>query len=285
MTQSYKKTMKDTLFFFKSFHFATSLFRNLLIFKFYFVNLLKGKNKTVIHNDLSFKFYAPNPITMWRYDTFSSKEPETLEWIDKIPNNSTFWDIGANVGMYSIYAAKKSKCKVWAFEPSVFNLELLARNIFLNKLTKDICIVPLPITYKTGENYMRFTSTEWGGALSVFGESYGWDGKKIRNIFDSNTVGISMSDAINLFKIPIPDYIKIDVDGIEHLILIGGQDVLKQTKSVLIEVNDAFYEQSKKCKKLLTKAGLKLSEKRQSELVSKSSGKFIHTFNQIWVRP
>lgn len=285
MIRFFQKIKKSTTSFLKSFHFALVLYRNLSIIKFHVVNLFTGKNRTVIHKNLLFKFYAPNTIAMWRYTTLSSKEPETIEWIDNIPKNSFFWDVGANVGIYSIYAAKKSKCKVWAFEPSVFNLELLARNIFLNKLIDKITIVPIPITYKSGENCLRFTSTEWGGALSVFGESYGWDGKKIRQVFNSKTIGISMSDAIRFFKIPNPDYIKIDVDGIEHLVLMGGQDVLKQTKSVLIEINDAFEEQSKKCKKLLTDAGLRLLEKKQSKLIKKSSSKFIHTFNQIWIRP
>jgi FkbM family methyltransferase len=49
-----------------------------------------------------------------------------------MPRGSVLWDIGANVGLYSCYAVKARDCRVFAFEPSVFNLELLARNIFLN---------------------------------------------------------------------------------------------------------------------------------------------------------
>ena len=59
---------------------------------------------------------------------------------------SIFWDIGANVGLYSIYAAKLKNCEVYAFEPSVFNLEVLSKNIFLNKLTDNITTISLPLT-------------------------------------------------------------------------------------------------------------------------------------------
>ena len=89
------------------------------------------RKRSVIHNNTQLTFTVPNQLNRFRIDTFSTKEPETLEWIDTIPNNSTLWDIGANVGLYSIYAAKAKNCKVIAFEPSVFNLELLARNIFI----------------------------------------------------------------------------------------------------------------------------------------------------------
>jgi len=45
-------------------------------------------------------------LNRYRADTFAVKEPETLEWIDRIPRGSVLWDIGANVGLYSCYAAK-----------------------------------------------------------------------------------------------------------------------------------------------------------------------------------
>ena len=59
---------------------------------------------------------------------------------------TVFLDIGANVGIYSVYAAKSKKCKVYSFEPSVFNLEILARNVFLNELSSSITIMPFSKT-------------------------------------------------------------------------------------------------------------------------------------------
>ena len=53
-------------------------------------------------------FYI-NYYTSLRVNTFYSKEPETLKWIDNFneDKNIIFWDIGANIGLYSIYAALK----------------------------------------------------------------------------------------------------------------------------------------------------------------------------------
>ena len=72
---------------------------------------------------MDFKFYVPNPLSLYRAKTFSTKEPDTLGWIDSLDKSSIMWDIGANIGLYSIYAAKCRNIKVFAFEPSVYNLE------------------------------------------------------------------------------------------------------------------------------------------------------------------
>jgi FkbM family methyltransferase len=171
----------------------------------------------IFHKGVPLIFSAPNALSKWRYETFSSKEPETLEWIDAMSHGSVLWDVGANIRQYSIYAAKKLNCKVWAFEPSVFNLELLARNIYLSDLD-NICIVPVALNDKIGESQMKMSSTEWGGALSTFGEAYGWYGKEFQPVFEFKTIGLTMENTVTSLSIPQPDYIKLDVDGIEHLI-------------------------------------------------------------------
>lgn len=145
--------------------------------------------KEINHHDLLLKFATPNDISHWRANSFSTKEPETLEWIDLIPTGSVLWDIGANVGIYSVYAAKKRSCRVIAFEPSVFNLELLARNIFLNSLTDFITIVPLPLSDKLAISNLNMTSTAWGEAMSTFNQSYGHDGNVMEKIFVIPTLG------------------------------------------------------------------------------------------------
>jgi len=243
------------------------------------------KEREVVHDGLTLRFSTPNWLCNWRAETFSEKEPETLEWIDSIPAGSVLWDIGSNVGLYSVYAAKRRDCRVWAFEPSVFNLELLARNIHANQLTDRICIVPLALSNRLGASQMRMTTTEWGGALSTFGQDYGWDGKAIQQVFEFQTVGLSMEDAVQRLSIPRPDYLKMDVDGIEHLILMGGAEVMRGIKGILIEVNDDFHEQAEQCQKLLIEAGLVMKEKRHSQMIADSTAGFQNGYNQIWVRP
>ena len=238
----------------------------------------------VEHQGLKLVFSTANALNKYRVDTFSSKEPETLQWIDTIVRGSVVWDVGANVGLYACYAAKARGCRVFAFEPSVFNLEALARNIFLNRLTEQITVVPLPLSDVLAVSKFSMTSTEWGAALSTFGQSYGHDGEPIRKVFEFSTIGLSMVDAVELLKIPTPDYIKIDVDGIEHLILKGGVPVLQRAKSVLVEINDRFAFHADSASQYLREAGLSLKEKKHAEYFDSGPGAARYTFNQIWGR-
>ena len=247
------------------------------------INAILRKKKTIKHNDLEFNFYVPNRLNFFRVDTFSTKEPETLEWIDTFKKKSVFWDIGANIGLYSCYAVKRADCQVYAFEPSVFNLELLAKNIYLNSLSDKVAIISLPLFDSLAVRPFYMTTKEWGGALSNFGESVDHDGLPMTSVFKYKTVGMSIDQAVSLLNLAKPNYIKMDVDGIEHLILKGATDTLKSAESLLIEVNDNFAKQAKDTKEYFTKAGFKLKQKRHSEMIEKSAV-FSSFYNQIWTR-
>lgn len=231
---------------------------------------------TVNHNSHRMTFATPNWLAQYRIDTFATKEPETLEWIDSIPRGSTLWDVGANVGLYAIYAAKARDCKVYAFEPSVFNVELLARNIFLNDLQNQITIVPVALNDSLGVELFKMTNTNWGGALSSFGQNFDQNGGPLKEVFEYQIIGLSMTEATTLLRIPQPDFVKMDVDGIEHYILRGGGNVLSKVKGILVEINDCFEEQIEESVRCLKEAGLTLHKK---SVLGHST-----CYNQWWVR-
>lgn len=239
--------------------------------------------QTVTHLGTTLSFAVPNVLNQFRVDSFATKEPETLQWIDGIPSGAVLWDVGANVGLYACYAAKARNCRVIAFEPSVFNLELLSRNIFLNGLTERVTLVSLPLSSRVAESTLSMTSMQWGGALSTFGESYGFDGRPLDKIFECRTIGLSMDDAIEKLGLPYPDYIKMDVDGIEHLILGGGPKVLHRVRGLSVEINDAFEAQANQSKTVLESAGLRFISKQHSEMIEGNQS-FNRTFNQVWAR-
>lgn len=250
----------------------------------YIFNTIRSEYRIVNHNNFTFRISTPNQLCFFRAETFSTKEPETLEWIDTLPEKSVLWDIGANIGLYSMYAAKTKQCSVFAFEPSIFNLELLSRNIFNNELTSSVTIIPLPLNDKNGVSKLQLTTSELGGALSTFDHEIGFDGKALQQVFDFSVMGISMDFALSSFRIPQPDFIKMDVDGIEHFILKGGENTLKKVKGILIEVNEDFKEQADQCNALLETAGFILHEKKHSTLFDVEDSQFKNNFNQIWIK-
>ena len=246
---------------------------------------INNKRSDIIHSangqEIPLSFYTPNYLARFRADTFSTKEPETLEWIEKYsPDGGTFFDIGANVGLYSIYNARIT----YSFEPSVFNLKLLVKNINLNGCQDNIRIISNPLTSTNSFADFNLQSMEEGGALSSFGVDYGQDGKKISIQTAYSTLGFSLDYLIDNQIIPdIPSAIKIDVDGTENIILRGAVKLLSHPicKSVLIEVDDSFNDLASEVTQILMTAGFTLLEKRSAEVVAEGMNK---TFNQIWVK-
>lgn len=223
------------------------------------------------------RFATPNRLTRWRTETFNSKEPETLEWIQGFGPTDVLWDVGANVGLYTCYAAARGH-RVVAAEPSPFNLELIARNLILNGIVDHVTVVPIALTDRSGTGPLQFSDTRNGGALSTFREGYGSSGDTFDAQFDFPTVGISLAEAVDKFGLPKPDHLKLDVDGIEHLILAGAGEYLRAVKSVLVELDDRFEDQKRSCRRLLTDAGLRCSFKAQPP-----EG-VVGISNQIWTR-
>lgn len=231
------------------------------------------------------KFYYDNYLTLYRAQTLLTKEPETIDWLNSFQDGECLWDIGANVGLYSCYAARLRGCKVFAFEPSILNLELLGKNIYLNKLQDNIHLVPVALSSKNGFSTFLMTETAHGGADSTFGAGIGFDGKPIyESKLSYSLLGLSGDSLVATTGIPCPNHIKIDVDGIEHVVLAGMKGILKMpdVKSCLIEANDAYREQVDGITQIMQECGFVLKEKKHSELFS--TGKYSSVYNQIWVR-
>ena len=120
--------------------------------------------------------------------------------------------------------------------------------------------------------------------MSAFGVDYGFDGKTILSNFKTNVLGFSLDNLFELgFLKDKPNLIKIDVDGIEDLILKGSINTLSSSEciSVLVEVNDDFNPDN--VSNILLKCGFHLKEKQQSKMLNESE-LFGRTFNQIWVK-
>ncbi len=240
--------------------------------------------------DQNVKFFCPNHLLKWRVDTYFTKEPETLEWINSFEKKEDliFWDIGSNIGLYSIYnALKNPKSTTIAFEPSSSNLRVLTRNISINNLEKNIKVVSIPLTNKENTfQEMKEGQFIEGGALNSFGEKFDFEGKEFKPIMKYNLFGTTMNYFIENSILDVPDYIKIDVDGIEHLILDGGDKFLnnEKIKSLSIEINEDFKEQYKKVLNLMKKFDFKILHKKHNDDFSSKGKKFFKTYNYIFIK-
>ena len=233
-------------------------------------------------------FFVPNHLTNWRVDNFFTKEPETIEWINKFSNKDEiiFWDIGANIGIYSLYAALKHKnIQVTSFEPSTSNLRVLTRNISINNLNNKISVFNNPLTNKPNKILtMKETNFIEGGAFNTFGEEINFEGKKIDSKMEYRIYGTSINYIIEKDILNIPDYIKIDVDGIEHLILDGASNYLNNNKlkEILIEINENFEDQYRSIFKIMNENNFILKDKKRNEsLIDKNNKTYNFIFEKV----
>ena len=268
--------------------FKTLTKRSVLIYFNDFIQDSAYKSINVLDKEI--KFFVPNQLLNWRVDTFFTKEPETLEWIGNFEKkeNLIFWDIGANIGLYSIYnSLKNPKSTTIAFEPSSSNLRVLTRNISINNLEKNIKVVSIPLTNKKNTfQEMKEGQFIEGGAMNSFGEKFNFEGKQFQTTMKYNLLGTTMNYFIENSILEIPDYIKIDVDGIEHLILKGGDKFLtnQKVKSLSIEINENFKEQYEQVLDLMEKYKFRILHKKFNNDFQLEGSKFNKTFNYIFVK-
>ena len=113
------------------------------------------------------KFHTPTQRVQSRIETFIGSRPLTIEWLLSLSSSSVLWDVGANVGAYSVLAAQACRARVVAFEASPLNCAVLLRNIELNGLEGRIQALCLGITDHGGIAPVRFTELR-EGAGAVF---------------------------------------------------------------------------------------------------------------------
>ena len=90
-----------------------------------------------------------------------------------------------------------------------------------------------------------------GHTNSSFNNGLGFDGKPINVNFEYKTISMSLDDMIIKFNLKQPDYIKMNVDGNEHLVLSGAKETIKKTKEILIELPGDWREQTDTSHKIL----------------------------------
>lgn len=133
-----------------------------------------------------------------------AKEPWTVEWIESMPAGSVLYDVGANVGSYSLLAAALGHTVV-AFEPAFANYNRLCENIILNGLEPKV----IPLCIALGNE---------SGMLLIEQELQpGFSGgtKRLR------VPMMTLADATVIFGLPTPTHIKVDVDGSEEDVVQG----------------------------------------------------------------
>jgi FkbM family methyltransferase len=241
-----------------------------------------GRIRQVTHHGHTYSFVCPNRVVAWRARTFLTKEPETIEWIDTFAPGDVMFDVGANIGLYSIYAASRS-VKVVAFEPESQNHALVQQNIFLNGVADRVTCVCVAISDREAVDYLYLSRFRAGESMHNFGAAEDWQQRPFTAPFQQGIVSFSLDAFLEFQPEPFPTHIKIDVDGIEAKVIRGAARTLRdpRLKSLLVEFDGAS-EDDVKASEEVQRAGFKLLHRKRSATFNVE--KFPELYNYVFVR-
>jgi FkbM family methyltransferase len=188
---------------------------------------------------------------LWRAQTFYTEEPATVAWLDRLTREDVYWDIGANVGLYAIYAAKFRGCRTIAFEPESQNYALLVDNIVMNNVAANCLPAMIAVADRSEVSRLRVRYVTKGGAFNMFQPAAAASTGELpasfqaaqsyeqHQGFDQLVFGCSVDELVRKHGLPAPTFIKLDVDGLEPDIVAGAMETIKagSVRSILVELN------------------------------------------------
>jgi FkbM family methyltransferase len=191
------------------------------------------------YQGLAIVFATPSLFTKWRVDSLFEKEPWTLDWIATFGPGEVFLDVGANVGMYTIWAAMTRRVPVYAFEPEAQNYALLNRNLLLNRLDGQVKAYCVGLSDIAAFTELHLTDLRAGGSCHSVGEKVDFKHQPTAPAFSQGCVTARLDDLVAEHVLPVPAHIKIDVDGFESKVIRGATSTLanRALRSLLVEVN------------------------------------------------
>lgn len=228
------------------------------------------------------KFLVHTPLLLSRAHSLLTKERDTIAWIDAMNTEDVLWDIGANVGVYSLYAAAQARCRVLAFEPSAANYLVLSRNIEANGLGNRTVAYCVAFAGATELGVLNMASSAVGTAMSQFGAdgemSRYWKGDRGAA---HGMIGFTIDEFVERFAPPFPTHLKVDVDGLEWPILQGARKTLgdARLKSIIVELSLTDQGERARSIDLLTSCGLRLSSQGEMQGVGEEKAA-----NHLFVR-
>lgn len=192
--------------------------------------------KVKIHDgqfDLTFRCHSR--IELERAKTLHSKEPGTVAWIqDSVKPGDVLYDIGANVGLYTLMAAHRvtDSGHVYAFEPHLLNAFHLLQNIRANGLQQRVSVLSCALHDEQAFCNFNYFSTAGGSSQSQCGEVRDDEGREFDPVLVELKSATTVDYLVRSRIIQPASVIKIDVDGNELHVLQGMREILTKEKSV-----------------------------------------------------
>jgi FkbM family methyltransferase len=174
--------------------------------------------------------------------TLLTRQPATIAWINGFRPNGVFWDVGANVGIYGLYAALRGDTRVVAIEPAAVNYFLLSANCEANKFDGRMQCLLVGLGRDRSVAQLEVSQFAAAKSFSFLGKDQPYEGRQAALV-------VSMDQLVEDYGVACPNYIKIDVPGVSEDIIAGGERTLQRD-----EVREIHIEMT------TSKAGRRIAE-------------------------
>ncbi len=160
-------------------------------------------------------------------------EPNTMVVLQKLLSpGDIFFDVGANIGCFSLYAARivGAKGHVFAFEPSYREYNRLVENVLLNDIT-NVTTINVAVSDLEGKGMLNIACERHSGQ-NTLGQDYVYKG--VKSIATEEVDTITLDKFVRTISIDRVDVIKLDIEGWEYKALLGACEILKKYRPALI---------------------------------------------------
>ncbi len=203
---------------------------------------------TFKYNAVKIRFQPHSVLSAMRATSVLVKEAGTIKWLEStLSTGDTFLDIGANIGTYTLFGAALvgPTGRVFAVEPHIHNASNLMDNIVANNFSDRVAVLTAPLTSQQSIADFNYHDLNAGASGSQFDSVTDDRGVDYVPKLTELKAAVSVDELVANGNMPVPDAIKIDVDGIELLILAGMEKTLSGTdrpRTVQIEIQRATAE-------------------------------------------
>lgn len=171
----------------------------------------------------------------WRAKSFFTEEPIMVDWLKGFQKRDVFLDVGANVGTYTIAAAKMG-AHVLAIELDPTNAYCLNSNVCINKLYDKVNLIPLVASDSVSIQDVYYRDFSIGDALQSVGREQILPTRSPAP-YKIPQLSMPIDKIISDFGLPQPNKIKIDVDGNEEIVLNGAWLTVEKADEIYLEDN------------------------------------------------
>lgn len=180
--------------------------------------------------------------------TYERQKCEAI--VRELRSNSIFYDIGANSGYYSLVASRRCSA-VYAFEPMPRNIRRLKENVRLNR-RRNVTLLELAISNHSSTMQFRYGSNTENGRLDRNG--------------DISVTAATLDELVQ--SIPVPDVMKVDIEGAEFDALQGASSILEKVRPIVFLATHGD-EIHRMCVDFLTQRDYRIEFLQHDELLAR----------------